>query len=393
MKCLLRVVLTQTVDRGYGMQALAPISSGSLIIEYCGEVISHDECYRRLSSYDLMGVHDFYMMELSSHLMLDARQQGNAARFINHSCDPNCGTQVWTVGSQQRVGIFALRDIEVGEEITYNYRAQTFNARGQHNNVVQACRCGASNCSSFLGEKPTTRSSKVEQKPKRKRTARAPADSRSRDTDSLAEQPAAKKRRPPTTSLSAVTTAGKKSTGFGHGLPAKRRMAVKQEVTARQDDDTEDETESAAALPAIISEGGRQEGAVKASHEQPAEQHSELADAESHMPVDNLTVKSELDEEEEAEKSSSVGDETELDTNTSSLSAPTSPSTASLLSTSSLESGDGDSFPLSPSALSTAESVHMAALKPGVALHDIAASFSCVLTAKGTAHADSTIVR
>ena len=133
--------------------AAEPISSGSLILEYCGEVISLAECYARLSTYQEWGVHDFYMFQLSSHLVIDARLHGNAARFINHSCDANAYTQTWTVGAQQRVGIWAKKDIEVGEEVTYNYNAQTFNARGEHNAAIQHCKCGALNCSQFLGEK------------------------------------------------------------------------------------------------------------------------------------------------------------------------------------------------------------------------------------------------
>ena len=142
------------------MFACSRIASGSLIIEYCGEVISMEECYARLRLSAALGLHDWYMMELSPHTVIDARLQGNCARFINHGCDANAETQLWQVGSQQRIGIYALRDIEAGEEITYDYRAQTFNARGGGGAALQRCRCGADNCSGWLGEKPTTKSRK-----------------------------------------------------------------------------------------------------------------------------------------------------------------------------------------------------------------------------------------
>ena len=148
-----RTSIIKTKDRGHGLIASAPIPAHSLILEYCGEVISLSECYNRLSTYQSTGVFDFYMFQLSSHTVIDAQLYGNSARFINHSCDANAYTQTWTVGAQQRVGIWAKRDIDVGEEITYNYNAQTFNARGEHNAAIQHCKCGSCNCSQFLGEK------------------------------------------------------------------------------------------------------------------------------------------------------------------------------------------------------------------------------------------------
>ena len=54
--------------------------------------------------------------------MIDAGPRGNWARFINHSCDPNCATEPWIVNGDKRIGIFALRDIAKGEELTFNYQ-------------------------------------------------------------------------------------------------------------------------------------------------------------------------------------------------------------------------------------------------------------------------------
>ena len=73
--------------------------------------------------------------------------QGNMARFMNHSCDPNCETQKWTVNGDTRVGLFAVRDIPAGAELTFNYQ---FEAMGENK---QVCLCGAKNCSGFIGEK------------------------------------------------------------------------------------------------------------------------------------------------------------------------------------------------------------------------------------------------
>ena len=60
----------------------------------------------------------------SSDLQIDATMMGSAARFINHSCSPNCQTQKWLVGGALSVCIFALHDIVTGSELTYNYNLE-----------------------------------------------------------------------------------------------------------------------------------------------------------------------------------------------------------------------------------------------------------------------------
>lgn len=70
----------------------------------------------------------------------------------DHSCSPNCETQKWTVNGDTRVGLFALRDIEPGEELTFNYNLAS------DGETRKPCLCGASNCSGFIGlkvQKPT----------------------------------------------------------------------------------------------------------------------------------------------------------------------------------------------------------------------------------------------
>ena len=60
---------------------------------------------------------------------------------MNHSCDPNCITQKWTVGGDTRVGLFALKDIPIGDELTFNYQLESVG------DVKKPCLCGAANCS------------------------------------------------------------------------------------------------------------------------------------------------------------------------------------------------------------------------------------------------------
>ena len=64
------------------------------MIEYVGEIIDTQECQRRLDEQEKAGTASFYILSIASDLYIDARVKANAARFINHSCDPNCDTQV-----------------------------------------------------------------------------------------------------------------------------------------------------------------------------------------------------------------------------------------------------------------------------------------------------------
>lgn len=72
---------------------------------------------------------------------------GNVARFMNHSCQPNCETQKWTVNGDTRVGLFAVVDIPANTELTFNYNLECV---GKEKKI---CKCGASNCSGFIGVK------------------------------------------------------------------------------------------------------------------------------------------------------------------------------------------------------------------------------------------------
>ena len=66
------------------------------------------------------------MMVLSGGEVIDATRMGGWARFINHSCDPNCGVEKWDVNGEERCAIFALRDIVAGEELTFDYKFESF---------------------------------------------------------------------------------------------------------------------------------------------------------------------------------------------------------------------------------------------------------------------------
>lgn len=66
------------------------------------------------------------MMVLSGGEVIDATRMGGIARFINHSCDPNCGVEKWEVNGEERCGIFARRTIVPGEELNFDYKFESF---------------------------------------------------------------------------------------------------------------------------------------------------------------------------------------------------------------------------------------------------------------------------
>lgn len=143
----LSVGLTQ--GRGWALVVGEDVKKGDFIIEYVGELITQDEFQRRLqTSLQRKAESNFYYMTMDNHRMIDAGPKGNLSRFMNHSCDPNCETQKWTVNGDTRVGLFAKEDIKSGTELTFNYQ---FEAVGE---VKTKCLCGAKNCSGFIGEKP-----------------------------------------------------------------------------------------------------------------------------------------------------------------------------------------------------------------------------------------------
>ena len=79
--------------------------------------------------------------------MIDSGREGNIARFMNHSCNPNCETMTWSVNGEKRIGIYSLRDIEPREELTFNYQLM------QTGVTKTKCLCNEPNCAGFIGDK------------------------------------------------------------------------------------------------------------------------------------------------------------------------------------------------------------------------------------------------
>jgi uncharacterized protein len=126
---------------GRGVFATRRIEKGERIVEYLGERVSHDEADRRYELKDENDSHTFLFI-VDSKTVIDAGTEGNDARFFNHSCDPNCESVV----EKRRVFIEALRTIEAGEEMTYDYQIYRDHDDPENIDEVFACRCGFANC-------------------------------------------------------------------------------------------------------------------------------------------------------------------------------------------------------------------------------------------------------
>ncbi|XP_052388903.1 histone-lysine N-methyltransferase 2B isoform X2 [Carassius gibelio] len=129
---------------GRGLFCKRNIEAGEMVIEYAGNVIRAVLTDKREKYYDSKGI-GCYMFRIDDFDVVDATMHGNAARFINHSCDPNCYSRVINVEGQKHIVIFALRKIYRGEELTYDYKFPIEDA-----NSKLHCNCGARRCRRFL---------------------------------------------------------------------------------------------------------------------------------------------------------------------------------------------------------------------------------------------------
>ena len=138
----------KTEDRGWGLCAGAFLPKDTFIMQYIGEIYSLNSEYGEKKMKEYKDKTCTYLMGLPNnnrHEVIDPTKSGNMARFINHSCDPNCETRKWHVKGELCIGIFAKKDIQEDEELTFNYDFDLNKTR------YQKCLCGAKNCRGYLG--------------------------------------------------------------------------------------------------------------------------------------------------------------------------------------------------------------------------------------------------
>ena len=133
--------IRRSAIQGRGGFATRRIKRGERIIEYTGERISWKEADRR---YDdaAMKRHHTFLFTLTRRTCVDAGVGGNDARFINHSCDPNCEAVI----VNNRIYIEAIRDIGAGEELSYDYAYERDAESDEDEEKLYVCHCGAHNC-------------------------------------------------------------------------------------------------------------------------------------------------------------------------------------------------------------------------------------------------------
>jgi hypothetical protein len=136
--------LKEVVGKGHGIFALEEIAKDDLIVEYLGEIIGETEYFKRVAKLNENRELHLYFMQLEKKNYIDSRYKGSLGRFLNHSCEPNAQIAVWNVGGKLRLGIFAERNIHIGEEITADYQWKL------HGRPPTRCYCRTPSCRGFL---------------------------------------------------------------------------------------------------------------------------------------------------------------------------------------------------------------------------------------------------
>jgi uncharacterized protein len=144
-----RYVVRRSSIHGRGVFALMSLARGTRLIEYTGERISHDEADERYGEEHEDSPHTM-LFAVDDEVVIDATHRGSPARWINHSCAPNCEA----VQEDGRVFIDVRRAIKAGEELTYDYNLVLDERHTPALKRAHACHCGARRCrGTLLGSK------------------------------------------------------------------------------------------------------------------------------------------------------------------------------------------------------------------------------------------------
>ena len=140
------VTFARSTIHNWGLYALEPIAAKEMIIEYVGELIRQAVAEVRERAYMKTGIGSSYLFRIDENTVIDATKKGGIARFINHCCSPSCTAKIIKVEGKKRIVIYALRDIEANEELTYDYKFE----RETNDEERIRCLCGAPGCKGYL---------------------------------------------------------------------------------------------------------------------------------------------------------------------------------------------------------------------------------------------------
>jgi len=136
-----RIQVRRSGIHGKGVFALKPLRKGEVVIEYTGELITWREALRR-HPHDPKDPHHTFYFHIDDQRVIDAKYGGNAARWINHACRPNCEADE----QEGRVFIKALRKIAAGDELFYDYGLTVDERYTPALKKQYGCRCGTAGC-------------------------------------------------------------------------------------------------------------------------------------------------------------------------------------------------------------------------------------------------------
>jgi [histone H3]-lysine4 N-trimethyltransferase SETD1 len=130
----------------WGVFADADINAGEMVVEYRGVLIGNAMAEKLENEYEKAKIGSDYMFRIDGFIVCDATKHGNVARFINASCDPNCYTKIITIDGTKRIVIYAKKDINTGEELSYDYKFPL-----EYNEEKRIpCHCGMKECRGFM---------------------------------------------------------------------------------------------------------------------------------------------------------------------------------------------------------------------------------------------------
>ena len=141
-----KLIFGKSAIHSWGLYAAEPIEKEDFVVEYLGEYVRKAVAEAREQHYRRAGFGDDYIFRVDDDLFVDATRRGGLARFANHCCDPNCYTRIIVAGGKQRIVLYSKERIEIGEEITYDYK---FDYEEDRTNAIQCC-CGSRKCTGYL---------------------------------------------------------------------------------------------------------------------------------------------------------------------------------------------------------------------------------------------------